>query len=273
MKLLIAVDMEGISGVVAWDHVSSTHPEYTRFRKLMTADVNAAVEGALAAGVEDILVVDGHGHGRNILIEDLHPKASLHSGNVAPFAMVQGVGSDVDAAIFIGYHARVGSTPAVLDHTWSSKDVANVWLNGQIVGETALNAAVCGHYGIPVLMVSGDQTLAVEAKAAIPGIETAIVKTATSHQSAECLGIQLAQQVIRETAQRAVKRFKQGEGPQPYALTKPVTVTVEFKTSGMTDGSSLVPNATRLDARRMEFVCPDMLQAYHAFRSLVNMTF
>ena len=111
MKIMIAADMEGISGVVAWDHVSSTHPEYARFRKLMTEDVNAAIKGALKADVDEILVVDGHGSGRNILIEDLHPQACLHSGNAAPFAMVQGVGSDVDAAMFIGYHARVGSSP------------------------------------------------------------------------------------------------------------------------------------------------------------------
>jgi D-amino peptidase len=273
MKLMIAADMEGISGVVAWDHVSSVHPEYARFRKLMTGDVNAAIKGALNAGVDEILVVDGHGSGRNILIEDLHPQASLHSGNAAPFAMVQGVGSDVDAAMFIGYHARVGSTPAVLDHTWSSKDVANVWLNGKIVGETGLNAAVCAHYGVPVIMVSGDQTLAAEVDETIPGAETAIVKLATSHQSATCFSLQESTSRIRTAAERAVQRFKAGEGPKPYQLTKPVTITVELKTSGMVDGSQLLPNAKRLDARRIELVCPDMLQAYHAFRSMVNMVF
>lgn len=273
MKLLIAADMEGISGVVAWDHVTTTHAEYTRFRKLMTDDVNAAIEGALRAGVDEIQVSDGHAHGRNILIEELHSKAALHAGNVAPFAMVHGVGPDVDAAFFIGYHARVGSTPAVLDHTWSSKAVDNVWLNGQVVGETGLNAALCAHYNIPVLMVSGDQTLAAEAKETLPGIETAVVKMATSHQSALCYPLKEARQRIREAAERSVQRFKKGEGPKPFPLTTPVNVTVEFKTSGMADGAALLPNAARLDARRVEFVSSDMLQAYHAFRSLVNLIF
>ncbi|MCD4671135.1 MAG: M55 family metallopeptidase [Anaerolineaceae bacterium] len=273
MKLLIAADMEGISGVVAWDHVSAKHPEYTRFRKMMTADVNAAIEGALKAGADEILVADGHGSGNNILIEDLNPVASLHSGNAAPFAMVQGVGSDVDAAMFIGYHARVGSTPAVLDHTWSSRVVANVWLNGKIIGETGLNAAVCAHYGVPVIMVSGDQTLASEVNKTIPGVETAIVKIATSHQSAQCYSLKESRGRIREASERAVQRLKKGEGPKPYQISKPITVTVELKTSGMVDGSSLIPNVKRLDARRVEFECTDMLHAYHAFRSLVGMTF
>jgi D-amino peptidase len=273
MKIMIAADMEGISGVVAWDHVSAKHPEYSRFRKLMTADVNAAIEGALKAGADEILVADGHGSGRNILIEELNPVARLHSGNAAPFAMVQGVGTDVDAVMFIGYHAHVGSTPAVLDHTWSSRDVANVWLNGKLVGESALNAAVCAHYDVPVIMVSGDQTLAAEVNQDIPGAETAIVKMATSHQSATCFSLQESTRRIREAAERAVERFKKGEGSKPYKISKPVTITVELKTSGMTDGAQLMPNAKRLDARRVEFECTDMLQAYHAFRSLVNLAF
>ena len=273
MKIMIAADMEGISGVVAWDHVSAKHPEYSRFRKLMTADVNAAIKGALKAGADEILVVDGHGSGRNILIEELHPQASLHSGNVAPFAMVQGVGSDVDAAMFIGYHARVGSSPAILDHTWSSRDVANVWLNGKIIGETGLNAAVCAHYDVPVIMVSGDQTLAKEVEETLPGAETVIVKLATSHQSATCFSLQEASNRICTAAERAVLRFKRGEGPKLYELSKPVTIKVELKTSGMVDGAQLMPNAKRLDARHVEMECEDMLQAYHAFRSLVNLAF
>lgn len=273
MKIMIAADMEGISGVVAWDHVSAKHPEYARFRKLMTADVNAAIKGALKAGADEILVVDGHGSGRNILIEELDPVASLHSGNAAPFAMVQGVGADVDAAMFVGYHARVGSTPAVLDHTWSSRDVANVWLNGKLVGESALNAAVCAYYDVPVIMVSGDQTLAAEIEHDLPGTETAIVKLATSHQSATCFSLEESTRRISEAAKSAVERFKKGKGPKPYEISKPFTITVELKTSGMTDGAQLMPNAKRLDARRMEMECTDMLQAYHAFRSLVNLAF
>jgi D-amino peptidase len=136
-----------------------------------------------------------------------------------------------------------------------------------------LNAAVCAHYGVPVIMVSGDQTLAAEVEETIPGAETAIVKLATSHQSATCFSLQEATNRIRLAAERAVQRFKAGEGPKPYELTNPVTITVELKTSGMVDGSQLLPNARRLDARCVEFECTDMLQAYHAFRSLVNLAF
>jgi len=155
MKLLIAADMEGVTGVVSWDHVDARTAEYQRFRRLMTADVNAAVEGALAAGAGDILVTDGHASSGNLLIEELHPQARLNTGTPSPFSMVQCAQDGLDAALFVGYHARVGTVHAILDHTWSSARVADVWLNGRPVGETGLNAAVCGAYGAPVLLVTG----------------------------------------------------------------------------------------------------------------------
>ena len=169
MKILIAVDMEGISGVVNWDQVDPRHAEYTRFRRIMTQDVNAAIQGCLAAGAKEVVVADGHASGYNILIEELDPRARLNSGNSAPLAMVQGIDASFNAAMFVGYHACAGSMNAILDHTWSSSSVANVWLNGVLVGETGLNAAVCGHFNVPVIMLSGDQTVCAEARAPAGG--------------------------------------------------------------------------------------------------------
>ena len=158
MNVLISVDMEGISGVVTGDHTSSKHKEYERFRKLMTAEANAAIKGALAGGATRVVVNDSHGGGANILIEELNPAAELISGSPKPFGMMQGIGPDVGVVFFVGYHGASGTGAAVLEHTWSGR-VVEARLNGQMVGETGLNAALAGAYGAPVVLVTGDTAL------------------------------------------------------------------------------------------------------------------
>jgi D-amino peptidase len=271
MKVLIAVDMEGITGVTRWEHVTPGHVDYERYRRLMTADVNAAIQGAAGAGADEFVVVDGHWDGQNILLEELDPRARLNAGLASPFSMVQGVDQSVNAAFFIGYHARAGSLHAILDHTWSSQRVQDVWLNGRLVGETGMNAAVMGAFGIPVLLISGDQTLAAEAADWIPGIETAVVKQATSRTSAECLAPQRTQEIIRQAAGRAVRRWHNNEGPDPLQVDSPVTITIAFQNSALADSASLVPGVVRLDGRRLELNAPGMVEAYFAFRTLVSM--
>jgi D-amino peptidase len=213
MKLLIAADMEGVSGVVHWNQVDPNHTEYQRFRKIMTTEVNAAVEGAAEAGADEFVVTDGHADGDNISIEDLDPRARLNSGNGSPLSMIQGVGQDVAGVLFIGYHARAGSQNAVLAHTWSASKIANVWLNGILVGEYGLNAAVAGHFGVPVLMISGDQTACAEAVELLGPLETAVVKNASGYFSAECLPPQVTRPMIQAAARRAVLGLKKREDP------------------------------------------------------------
>ena len=134
-----------------------------------------------------MVVSDGHEKGSNILVEELDPRATLNSGTPSPFSMMQGIDQGVDGVLFIGYHARQGSHPAVLDHTWSSSRVANVWLNDVLAGEYMLNAAVAGQYGVPVLMASGDQTVCAQILSQLGDVETAVVKQATGRFAAECL--------------------------------------------------------------------------------------
>jgi D-amino peptidase len=269
MKLLIAVDMEGITGVTTWDHVTPTHPEYQRFRRLMTADVNAAIRGAAQAGVDDIVVSDGHWNSDNILIEELDARARLNSGTPSPFSMVQGIDQGVDAVFFIGYHARIGTPQAILDHTWSSARVQNVWLNGKLVGEIGLNGAVCGHFGAPVLMISSDQSAAAEARDWLPGIETAVVKQASGRWAAEVLPPAVTQTLICETAERAVRQFQSGKSPSPLKVETPVNNVIEFFYSEMADKAMLLPGSKRLDGRRIEVISPDMPTAYQSFRAAV----
>ena len=271
MKILIAADMEGISGVVNWDQVSPGHYEYQRFRKIMTGDINAAIEGALQAGADEIVVADGHAGGYNLLLEDLNPQARLNTGNSAPFAMLQGIDSDTEGVMLIGYHACAGSKNAILDHTWSSSRVANVWLNHKLVGEIGLNAALSGHFSAAVLMVSGDQTACGEARVLLGEIVVAVIKQATGRTSAECLPVQLSQQKICEAATKAVQRLAGGKAPNPFKLTEPITVTVEFLNSLMAEQASRLPGAERLDARRIEFSTEDMPRAYTAFQAAVDL--
>jgi D-amino peptidase len=269
MKILIAADMEGISGVVHWDQVDNQNPEYQRFRKIMTGDVNAAVRGAFEGGADEVTIADGHDTGRNILLEDLDPRARLNCGTPAPLSMVQGVDQGVDGVIFVGYHARSGAPNAILDHTWSSERVADVWLEGRQVGESGLNGAVCGHFNVPVIMISGDQTVCAEAEGLLGNLETAVVKQASGRMAAECLPVAVAQQKIQAAAARAVSRLRAGQAPPPFKLQPPITVAIDFMKSEMADKAMILPRAKRGPDRRVTYTADDMVTVYLAFRSLL----
>ncbi|HSB65726.1 MAG TPA: M55 family metallopeptidase [Anaerolineales bacterium] len=271
MKILIAADMEGITGVTNWDQVDPHHSEYPRYRRLMTNDVNAAVRGVCDAGVDEILVTDGHERGSNILIEELDPCAKLVCGDYSPLAMVQGIDQGIDGVIFVGYHARAGSQNAILDHTWSSRRVANLWLNDILVGEYGLNGAVAGHFNAPVLMLTGDQTACAQASELLGPIETVVVKTAVSRMAAICLPPQVTEERIQKTAIQAVKRLQAGEAPKPFTIPSPVHVTIDFNSSEQADMAAIYPGATRVDGRRLSFTAQDMLAAYFGFQAVVAM--
>lgn len=268
MKILLAVDMEGITGVTTWDQVTPGHAEYARFRKLMTQDVNAVIRGALEAGADEVIVADGHWHGSNILIEELDPRARLNTGSPSPFSMMQGIDESVDGVMFVGYHARNGTPNAALDHTWSSRSVANVWLNDLLTGEYGLNGALAGHFGVPVIMVSGDQTACAQVVETLGDMETAVVKQASGRYAAECLPPQVTQEMLFMSAARAVTRLEAGDVPDPFVLDTPVRVTVEFFTSDMADRASMMP-FTQREGTRVSLSAPEMASAYGAFRSLV----
>jgi D-amino peptidase len=282
MKILIAADMEGISGVVHWDQVDSKHPEYSRFRQIMTDDVNAAIRGASAAGADEIIVADGHSSGRNILIEKMDQHAHLCSGTPSPFSMLQGVDAGVAGVLFVGYHAKIGTPNAILEHTWSDERVANLWLKDihqpefLTYGEIGLNAAVCGHFGAPVLMISGDFAACSEAKALLGEIDTAVVKWASSRMAAECLPPEEAQQRIQQAAFRAVTRLisnrDAGVETKILTLTPPITLAIDFVQSEMADKAALMPGALR-NGRRIEYTATppdgDMVTIYRAFRTAI----
>jgi D-amino peptidase len=271
MKLLISADMEGIAGVVDPTHVTSTHPEYQRFRRIMTDEVNAAIRGAFAGGADEVVVSDAHGNKTNILVEALDERAEINSGGIAPFGMVQGIDESFDAAMFIGYHARMGAPNAILSHTISGKRVANIWLNDRPTGEFGLNASVCGYYGAPVILVGGDLAACQEADSWVPGIDQVVVKKGTSRHSAQCLSTAKAHRLMEKTAEKAVKRFLDGGGPPPLQVAAPVKITLEFHQAAMADGADGLPGAVRLDGRRLEMESLDMPTAYRTLKKAISL--
>ena len=262
MHIFISADMEGISGVVDCDQVTPGHAEYTRFRDIMTEEVNAAIDGALQAGATAITVTDGHDAGRNLLIEKLHAPARLITGSPTPLSMVQGVESAF-AAFFIGYHAKAGTINAILDHTWSSI-VRRVEINRQEIGEIGLNAAVCGSFNVPVALVSGDHAATDEARALIGSLETVAVKHAVGRIAAECLPIEETRRAIQEAATRALAHC-----PAPFVFKPPIHLTVELTRSDQADRALRVPGTRRLNGTSVAWTGMDMPTAYNAFRAIV----
>ncbi len=269
MKILIAADMEGITGVVHWDQVNPSHPEYSRFRRLMTGDVNAAIRGAFSGGADSVMVTDGHNNSRNILIEELDPRAVLNTGSPMPLSMVHGVDQNVDGVFFIGYHGRMGAQNAILDHTWSDERVGNLWINGRLFGESGFNGAVCGHFNVPVIMISGDQTVCAEAHDFFGDLETAVVKTAIGRMAAECLPPAVTAKLIEGTAEHALRGLANKQSPRPFKVEAPITMVLEFVQSEMADKAMIMPGAKRLEDRKVQYVAEDMVTIYFAFRTLL----
>lgn len=264
MRVLIAVDMEGISGVVHWDQVNPNHAEYTRFRQIMTEEVNAAIDGALDGGATSVLVTDGHNDGRNILIEKLHVPARLNSGSPAPLSMVEGA-QQAEVVFFIGYHARANTPDAILCHTWSDQ-VRGVWLNDREVGEIGLNAAVCGSFGARVSLITGDRATVQEAIDLLGPIESVVVKTANSRMSAECLPIEETRTAIRHAAAHAMVR----QIP-PLVITAPIRLRVQLTRPDQIDRALAVPGSQRVDGVTIEWTGDDMVSVYHAFRAIAGL--
>lgn len=275
MKLLIAVDMEGVSGIVDWEQVTPGHAEYlARGRQLLTGDVNAAICGAFEGGVDEVVVSDGHWHGRNVLIETLDNRARLNSGSPSPYSMLQSIDDKPtpDAVMFVGYHGMAGTKKAILDHTWSDSRIRAVWLNDLLVGEIGLNAAVAAEFGAPVIALTGDQHACLEGQELLgPALEIAVVKNATGRFAAQCLPLPEARQRICEAAARAVTKFRSGQAPAPYQIAGPVRLAVEFVYTQHTDRAFLIPGTERLSGTRLEYTAPDMGVAYRAFRAMVGL--
>ncbi|MFF3969038.1 M55 family metallopeptidase [Streptomyces rubiginosohelvolus] len=280
MKALISVDMEGISGIV---HSSETNPErydYQRGRELMTAEANAVIAGVLdAEPTADVLVADAHGTFRNLLPEQLDRRARLVRGKPRALNMLAGLDEETDAALFVGYHVRAGEGPGVLAHTMNGEilDVRmtvnapseDVRTAGRSLGEIGLNAAMAGHLGVPVVLLSGDDAACAEAAELIPEAVTVPVKEALGMAAAVTLHPEEARDRLRRAAADAVSR--RTEIP-PLALTGPLDVEVDLASPHTIDLATLVPGVSRTaGARTVAFTAPDYGTAYRLILLLAQL--
>lgn len=267
MRVYISADMEGASGVVHADQTEPGAREYDRACALMMGDVNAAVEGALDAGATEVVVNDSHWNMRNLHIEDLHPRAELISGSPKPYSMVQGLEAGFDAMFCVGYHGMAGSTPATIDHTYTEGSVYRVTINDLVVGELGINALFAGHFGVPVVLVTGDQTICAEARTLLGDRVTAVqVKQAISRTGARCLPLAESRRRIREGAQAALAQL-----PPPLRPAPSVTMLVEFMKTSQADMAALTPGSERVGARGVQFTHASYTEVFRAFRAMYNL--
>lgn len=257
MRILISVDMEGIAGVTGREEISRGHGDYERFRRLMTAEANAAIEGAFAGGADSVVVNDSHGLMRNLLYEELDPRAELISGHNKMLTMVEGC-QGTDGALFIGYHARAGSAAAVLDHTISSVQVHNWFMNGIPVSEAEINAALLAHYGVPLLLVSGDDKIAAQVEERLPGVHTVTVKFGLDNRAARSLPRVEVYRRIREGTAAAVAAPR----PMVKPLMGPVSFRLEFTRSFYAEIAQLMPSVARIDPRTIEVQGENVVEAW-----------
>lgn len=257
LKVYISADMEGIGGVSTWSvQALPKGREYEQFRRLMTQEVNAAIAGAFDAGATEVLVSDSHGDAQNIDVELLDKRARLVRAWPRPLGMMQGIDDSFGAVVFIGYHAADGEANAVLAHTFTGRMA--VKLNGTTVPEAGFNAAIAGDFGVPVVFLSGDQTICADAKRMLGPIETAAVKQAGGFASATMMHPEESQRLIRAGVKRGVER--RGE-LKPYRLSHPVKLEIEFQDTVNAELASYLPNVDRPRGNTVVFSARDMVEA------------
>jgi D-amino peptidase len=259
MKVFVAVDMEGIAGLVQWDN-----SQIELQRRLMTEEVNAAARGAFAGGATEVIAVESHGGMRNLLPELLDPRVGFLSGQPKPMNHMGGVDSSFDLAMFVGYHAKSGTLHGVMAHTFAGY-IFSLSINRMEVGEIGTDAALCGFHGVPVGLVSGDRAGCEEARALLGEVETVVVKEGVSRSAARCVPLQRAREMIEEAAAEAVKqasRFK------PFTFPYPVRVEVTFVDPSYADTVEHLDFVTRVDGRTIRLDGEDYLQAFERFNAL-----
>ena len=268
VKVLISVDMEGISGVATrretatgWPPGAGRGDDYERARLWMTADANAAIAGAFEGGATAVVVADAHDGMLNLVWEQLDARAELIRGYENRASLMLGdLDASYHAVFFVGYHARAADGRGVLSHTFSGPNVLwDVRLNGEPASEARFNAAVAGQHGVPVALITGDDVICEETLTWLPHVETAVVKYALDRFTARCLAQPLALERIQQAACRAVRRV--GD-MQPFVLPTPITLEMVFGDSSMAAATVRIPGVERCADRAVRYRARDAQQAY-----------
>lgn len=256
LKVYISVDMEGVVGVVTGDQLGPGGFEYQKFREYMTKEALAAVNAAKEVGATEILVSDSHGNGENLLI-DMFPKdVRIIRSWPRRLGMMAGIDATFDAVVFIGYHSSTNNPKGVRAHTFSSARLTRVALNGMEVTEGAWNAAIAGHFGVPVVMISGDDAAIAEVQALVGPLEAAETKKSLSFHSANTLTPDASYELIGRKVKAALGRLKDFK---PFKLSTPVTLDVSFKHYRVAEALAYLKGVQRTDAHSIRYVGTDML--------------
>ena len=268
MKVFISSDMEGTAGVVDWSQCLAGQPEYEYYRTLLQAEVNAAIEGAAEAGATEFLVNDSHSKMQNLRPDGLSGHARYLSGRHKPLYMMQGLDETFAAVFFVSYHGSM-STPSPLSHTYNPRAIAEVRLNGTVVGESGINALVAQAYGVPVVLVTGDDVTAAEGVALCPGIRTAVVMTAVSRFAADSIHPGLARDLIRRRAREAIAGLPDAVPPR---IELPATLSVRFRNADLAEMATWIEGVTRSGGTEATITDDDPLRLFRRFVTTVLLT-
>lgn len=267
MELFISIDLEGICGVVSETDTAREGAAAARARAHMRADLDAVIEGCLSGGADGITICDAHDDGRNLDPSGLPTLATLTGGSPAPLGMFQGLRSDHDAALFIGYHAMAGTQAAVLEHTWSYK-VFSITVGDLAIGEFGLGALLAGELGVPALYLAGDDKVATAARALVPGIVATVVKTGVRRETAVFCEPAEARARMRADVEAALTAK---ERPAPLAWTgSPLRLT--FTRVEFCDLAEVCPGARRLDGRTLEIAGETFAEVFAGFLTCVRLS-
>ena len=260
-KLFISADMEGITGVTAWDETEGSNSNYQYFRKIMTEEVNAAIEGALENNVTDIVVRDSHNTARNIIPDMLHREAKLiRAWSKSPLEMMEGVDNGYNAVCCIGYHAKSMTPDGILAHTMAS-DVLDLRVNNISLPELGWNALIAGYYDIPVIFVSGDMAICEQSEKIIPGITTVAVKKGIGEA---CINLhpQKARELIKQGVKQSLEKI---ENVSPLKYSSPFTVEIDFRKKGLAARAAWYPGAERKGNFTISCTCTDFMDCMRYF--------
>lgn len=267
LKIFISADMEGVVGAVTGEQLSPDGFEYQRFREFMTEEVIAAIDAARAAGATEFVIADAHGNGQNLLIERLPDDVTVVRSWPRELGMMAGIDETFDGVIFLGYHASTANTRGVRAHTMSSASITGVRLNGIEMTEGSMNAAMAGHFGVPVIMVSGDDVAVAENQVLIGNIEGAVVKWAKGFHSAETLTPEAAYEVIRTRTASAISRI---EAFEPYVLETPIELELSLKHYRPVEVLGYLPNVERVNSHTIRFTGRDMIEISNFLTFVTN---
>jgi D-amino peptidase len=269
VKVFLSSDIEGTAGIVDWQQVIGPGTEYELGRRLLLAEVNAAIDGALAGGATEIVVNDSHWMMQNLPPSELHGRASYISGKHKPLYMMEGLDATFDAVFFVSYHGSVGADGAILSHTYNPSAIGEVRLNGEPVGESAINALVASHYKVPVALITGDRHTVEESRRHMPGSEGVVVKRSVSRFAAHSLHPEVACELIRNGAEAAMKR---ASSLKPPAIEAKARLDVNLLTADMAAIAAWIRGVDRTDTRSVAIEGTDHLEVYRSFVGLIYLT-